>query len=118
MQVDLNVILWLVIWSIIGSTLGFFTIRFKPVWTKSQKRLEYILSVSVGVFFALPLFVVLQETCKFSPDMCIMLAGSSSFAVTDLIIKIWPKVIDGLGYAINKYIDKVLNSSRNHDNEN
>lgn len=115
MQIDFNIISWLVVWSIIGSTLGFFTIRFKPVWTKSQKILEYLLSVGVGLFFALPLFVVLQETCKFSPDMCIMLAGSSSFAITDLIIKVWPKIIEGIGYAINKHIDKTMNNPRDHE---
>lgn len=117
MQVNPNVIIWLIVWSIIGSTLGFFTIRFKPIWTTKKKVLEYLLSVNVGIFFALPIYIILLERYKFSEDLCIMLAGSSSFAITDVIIKIWPKLINGLGYAINKYIDKILGNSNSNTHE-
>ena len=115
-QIELNVVIWLIVWSLIGSTLGFFTIRYKPIWENKRKTLEYLKSVCVGLFFALPIFVALQEHGKLSRDLSLMLAGSSSFAITDLIIKIWPKITDGLGNAINKLLDRLINNIGKSDN--
>lgn len=116
-QIELNVVIWLIVWSLIGSTLGFFTIRYKPIWKNKRKILEYLKSICVGLFFALPIFVAIQEHGKLSRDLSLMLAGSSSFAITDLIIKIWPKITDGLGNSIIKFIDRVLGNSSNNEQD-
>ena len=118
LQIELSVVIWLIVWAYIGSTLGFFTIRFNPTWTRKQRFLEYLKSVSVGIFFSLPLFFILQECKGLSHNLSITLAGSSAFAMTDLIIKLWPKAIDGLGNAINKLLDRLIgNIGNSNDND-
>ena len=112
--IDANVVIWLAVWAFIGSTLGFFTIRLNPIWTIKQKFSEYLKSVCIGIFFSLPLYFVLQEINELSHNLSITLAGSSSFAITDLIIKLWPKAIEGIGKAINKFINNIGNKN-NHE---
>ena len=116
-QIELNVVIWLVVWSWIGSTLGYFTIRHKPIWNRRRKIIEYGKSVGVGLFFALPIFVSLQEHGDLSQDLSLTLAGSSSFAITDVIIKVWPKLTDGLENSITKFIDRVLGNSSNNEQD-
>ena len=108
LQIELSVVLWLVVWAYIGSTLGFFTIRFNPTLTSKQRMYEYLKSVGVGVFFSLPLYFILQECNGLSHNLSITLAGSSSFAITDFIIKLWPRAIDGVGNAISKLLDRLI----------
>ena len=117
-QVEYGVVIWLIVWAYIGSTLGFVTIRYNPAWTRRQKLMEYLKSISVGIFFSIPLYFILQEVKGLSQHLSMTLAGSSAFAITDLIIKLWPKITDGLGNAINKLLDRLINNiGKSNNNE-
>lgn len=107
-----DTLVWLIVWSFIGSTLGFFSIRNNTTWTRVQRLMEYIKSVSIGIFFALPTFSILREYQIFSVEnvagLNIMAAGSTSFMVTDLIIKLWPKLIYGVSKSFSKLMDHLI----------
>jgi hypothetical protein len=103
LNLEQGVLLWLLVWSFIGSSLGFFTVRNSPLWSYKQKILEYFKSVFVGIFFAFPLFGILEEKNVFNTDLNIMLSGCFAFGITDLIIKSWSRIID----VINKSLDRM-----------
>lgn len=117
LQVDCNVVLWLIVWAFIGSTLGFFTVRYKMVWSRKRKQLEYLRSVCVGIFFALPIYFILSEHKGLSQNLSITLAGSSAFAITDFIIKLWPKLMDGICEAIPKFLNRLINNLRSNQDD-
>lgn len=106
-----DVVMWLIVWAFIGSSLGFFTIRNTPIWTKTERLKEYIKSVCVGIFFALPTCTYLCERHVFTTDLSIMIAGGVSFAITDVIIKAWPKLIEGIGNIIPSILNRVFGKS-------
>lgn len=108
LDIPLSVVLWLMGWSIIGSTLGFFTIRNKPHWTEIERLMELIKSIVVGIFFAFPVYTILCEKEVFSSSANIMVAGSVAFIVTDGIINIWPKLIEGVGFLIRSIVEKFV----------
>ena len=108
MNLEAELVVWLVSWSFVGSTLGFFTLRNKPQWTILQKLSEYLKSIGVGMFFAFPTFMFLYEEKIFSPPLNMMIAGSLAFAITDVIINLWPKLIDGIGALVIKLAEKWL----------
>ena len=110
-----NTLIWLIAWAFIGSTLGYFTIRYKLTWTKEKKLIEYFKSVCVGIFFSLPVYFVLYEIKELSQNLSLTLAGSSSFAVTDLIIKIWPKVISSIEDVLYNLAKKLVKGNGNSD---
>ena len=108
LNMESGVVTWLIGWSCVGSTLGFFTIRNKPQWTKQERFKEYIKSVSVGIFFAFPTCTILTEKEVFGTALNVMLAGSVAFAVTDVIINLWPRLMDGISVLAVKVIERFI----------
>lgn len=108
LDMELGVVSWLISWSFVGSTLGFFTIRNKPQWTRCERFKEYIKSVCVGIFFAFPTCTILIEEKIFGTTMSVMIAGSVAFAVTDAIIHLWPRLMDGISVLAVKMAEKFI----------
>ena len=77
------------IWALIGSVIGFYVIRYKPQWSTETCVKQLIISVSVGIFFAIPSYVIFVEKYALSERLSILLAGSTAFCITDLIITLW-----------------------------
>jgi len=100
--------IWLIGWAFIGATLGFFTIRFNPDWSKGRQIYEYLLSVSVGLFFAVPVFTVLRTYDILDIDLALMASGGFAFFTTDIIINHWGRIVDGVGSLINKVAEKLI----------
>lgn len=103
-----DVVLWLIGWSFVGSILGFFTIRHNSEWTAIEMSKELFKSITVGIFFALPTYMLLEESKSFSVSTNIVLAGSVAFVITDGIIHLWPKFIHGIGELFLKIVEKVI----------
>lgn len=108
MHMQLDIVAWIIGWSFVGATLGFFTIRDKPHWTRLERFKEYMKSILVGIFFAFPIYAILSEKEVFTTYVNIMIAGSVAFAATDGIINIWPKFIESIGFLLRSISDKLV----------
>ena len=85
--------IYLGIWSIIGSILGFFAFTYNPHRAVLFNILRCCLSIGIGIFIAFPIYTYLDNNHMFSKPMCIMLGGLSSFGLPDFVVKWWPKII-------------------------
>lgn len=101
-------VLWVLVWAIIGSILGFFSIRNKPEWLLKDRLIQLALSVSMGMFFALPMYIFLIEEHKLSNRLSILLAGSIAFCISDIIISLWQKLKELLLLALEKLITVII----------
>lgn len=110
MNIEIGIAVWLITWAVIGSSLGYFTIRYNSIWPLYKKIGEYCLSVGVGTFFAFPTYVCLSEFSEStSQDLNIMIAGSVAFTITDLIIESWHRILYSVGNAADKLLDIIIN---------
>ena len=48
----------------------------------------------------------------FNQDIDIMIAGALAFAVTDIIIKVWPKFLEAVGFGLNRAADRLGGGNR------
>ena len=103
-----EVLHWLLIWSSLGASLGYFTIRDNPGWSIQRRVKEYLLSVGVGVFFAFPVYIGLKDFTAIPKDFKIMAAGMVAFGITDVLINFWPSIWTNIGAICNKIIDKLI----------
>ena len=75
-----------------------------------------MLSVSLGLFLAFPLYEYLNFSGTFPKKLNMMLSGVGAFGLPDITLRYWPKIV-------NKLIDKVFGTNpyeqyHNHDNNN
>ena len=110
--------IFLGIWAIVGSTLGFLSFRNSYEKSRSERLKQYALSVSLGLFLAFPLYEYLNfsGTSPFSKKLNMMLSGVGAFGLPDIILRYWPKIV-------SKLIDKVFGTNpyeqyHSHDNNN
>ena len=101
------------IWALIGSVIGFYVIRYKPQWSTETCIKQLIISVSVGIFFAIPSYVIFVEKYALSERLSILLAGSTAFCITDLIITLWFKLKDTVANGIIALVNSILNKLSN-----
>lgn len=113
-DVPQDVLIWLVGWSFVGSSLGYLTLRHKPQWTGKVFFIEYFKSVGVGIFSAFPTFFILHSRYICSMPISLMLAGSLAFIATDAIIHVWPKLMESIGVIIVALMEKLLGIGRNN----
>lgn len=95
--------LYLGVWTFIGSTLGFFAFSFTAERSPLKNLLRGLLSIGVGMFIAFPIWAYLEETREMSRTLSMMLSGLGAFGLPDFIMKWWPKIVQALG---EKFIDK------------
>lgn len=112
MSIDYNLI-FVSIWALIGSVIGFYVIRYKPQWNTATYVRQLIISISVGIFFAIPAYVIFHEQLVYSERLSILLAGSIAFCITDLIIAVWFKLKDTVANGIIVLINSILNKLSN-----
>ena len=96
-------VLYLGVWALIGSILGFFAFSYTPERTPLANFMRGILSVGVGMFIAFPLWAYLEETRGMSRTLSMMLSGLGAFGLPDFIMKWWPRFVQTIG---DKFIDK------------
>ena len=114
----LNETIFLGIWAIVGSTLGFLSFRNSYEKSRSERLKQCALSVSLGLFLAFPLYEYLNfsGTFPFSKKLNMMLSGVGAFGLPDIILRHWPKMV-------NKLMDKFFGSNpyeqhnSNHNND-
>ena len=108
------------IWALIGSVLGFFAFSNSHDKTHLERFKRCCLSIGIGLFIAFPLCTYLEELGKFSKHLNIMLGGLGAFGLPDFILKYWPKIINA---AVTKVVDRVTDNGtsyyrkRQHDDE-
>lgn len=100
--------LFIGIWALIGSVLGFFAFSNMPNKSPLYRFGRCCLSVGIGLFIAFPLYEYLQELGKFSKHLNIMLGGLGAFGLPDFILKYWPKVTNA---AITKVLDRIIDNN-------
>ena len=98
-------ILFIGIWALIGSILGFFAFNNSPEDTPLHRLYKCLLSIGIGLFIAFPLCEYLQELNKFPRHLNIMLGGLGAFGLPDFILKYWPKLLRML---VDKLTSKYL----------
>ena len=110
--------LFIGIWALIGSILGFFAFSNSPHKTPLERFKRCCLSIGIGLFIAFPLCTYLEELDKFSKHLNIMLGGLGAFGLPDFILKYWPKITNA---AVTKVVDRVIDNDtsycRKHDDE-
>lgn len=113
--------LFIGIWALIGSVLGFFAFSNSPDKTPLERFKRCCLSIGIGLFIAFPLCTYLEELDKFSKHLNIMLGGLGAFGLPDFIIKHWPTVINAIATKVlNNTVDnhtKGRNKQRYEDEE-
>lgn len=105
MFLELAEILYLGVWALIGSILGFFAFGYDHNKTPISNLYRCLLSVGIGIFIAFPLCTYLEEAKYFSKNLNIMLGGLGAFGLPEFIVKWWPKIIQT---AATKVVDNSL----------
>ena len=115
MTLELAEIIFLGLWSLLGSILGFFAFINDPSKTPKERFKRCLLSIGIGLCIAFPLTSYLKETNTFSHSLDIMLGGLGAFGLPDFILKYWPKLSNSLvNIIVNKTEDMI--SSDDKDN--
>lgn len=105
-------LIFLGIWVLLGSVLGFFSFSVPIHKSFSAKLKRCLLSIGVGLIISFPLCYYLMEFGIVSKQLSILISGLSAFGLPDFIIKYWPKIL-------KEGIDKVINEhdEDKHDKE-
>ena len=115
MTLELAEIIFLGLWSLLGSILGFFAFINDPSKTPKERFKRCLLSIGIGLFIAFPLTSYLKETNTFSHSLDIMLGGLGAFGLPDFILKYWPKLSNSLVNIIVNKTEDIINSDDKDD---
>ena len=118
MTLELTEILFIGIWSLIGSILGFFAFTNDPDKTPKERFKRCLLSIGIGLFLAFPITSYLEETKSFSHNLNIMFGGLGAFGLPDFILKYWPKLSNSLVNIIVSKTEDIVNIDSNNNNNN
>ena len=102
---NLSELIYLGVWALIGSILGFLSFAYDPHKPFRDNFCRGILSVGVGLFLAFPLFTYLDETKHFSKHLNILIGGLGAFGLPDFVMKWWPKLIQAVA---TRVVDKAI----------
>ena len=116
MTLELAEIIFLALWSLLGSILGFFAFINDPSKTPKERFKRCLLSIGIGLFIAFPLTSYLKETNTFSHSLDIMLGGLGAFGLPDFILKYWPKLSNSLVNIIVNKTEDMANVDNDEDN--
>ena len=116
MTLELAEIIFLGLWSLLGSILGFFAFINDPSKTPKERFKRCLLSIGIGLFIAFPLTSYLKETNTFSHSLDIMLGGLGAFGLPDFILKYWPKLSNSLVNIIINKTEDMANIDNDEDN--
>lgn len=107
----LNELIYLGVWSLIGSTLGYFAFVDRTNLSRTQRWARLFLSIGIGMFIAYPIFIYCLEHPDISPKMSVMLAGLGAFGLPDFILSYHTRIQHTLA-------DKFLcNHKHDHDED-
>ena len=107
---------YLGVWALIGSTLGFFAFVYTPSKSPQENLSRGVLSISIGLFLALAILIYIDEMHNFSKLFNIMVSGLGAFGLPDFILKWWPKLVQGIA---NYIVEKILwNHNKPYDFHN
>lgn len=115
MTLELTEIIFLGLWSLLGSILGFFAFMNDPNKTPKERFKRCLLSIGIGLFIAFPLTSYLKETNTFSHSLNIMLGGLGAFGLPDFILKYWPILSNSLVNIIVNKTKDIMNSDDKND---
>ena len=96
---------YLGVWALVGSTLGFFAFVYTPSKQPQENICRGVLSIGIGLFVALAILVYMDEMHNFSKLFNIMVSGLGAFGLPDFLLKWWPKVVQGIA---NYIVEKIL----------
>lgn len=109
MILELTDIIFLGVWSLIGSILGFFAFTNDHNKPPKERFKRCLLSIGIGLFLALPIASYLEETKSFSHHLNIMFGGLGAFGLPDFILKYWSKLSDSLVNIIVSKTEDIVN---------
>ena len=115
MILELTDIIFLGVWSLIGSILGFFAFINDHDKPPKERFKRCLLSIGIGLFLALPIASYLEETKSFSHHLNIMFGGLGAFGLPDFILKYWPILSNGLVNIIINKTENIMNSDDKND---
>lgn len=104
-------ILFLGVWALIGSILGFFAFTNTPELRPLLRLYKCCLSVGIGLFISFPICIYLQEIQMFSKSTNIMFSGLGAFGLPDFLLKYWPRLMHNV---VDKVLDKVGGDRHHH----
>lgn len=111
MPLDTLEIVFLGVWALIGSILGFFAFTNTPELTPMLRLYRCCLSIGIGLFISFPICIYLQELQTFSKSTNIMFSGLGAFGLPDFLLKYWPKLTRSLADTV---IDKISDNSEDY----
>lgn len=110
-------ILYLLVWVVAGSILGFYSFSRSYGRSKKDKITRCLLSIGIGIFLALPIYTYLTEIQKYSAPLNIMISGISAFGLPDFILKHWSTLTDALAEkAVDHLTDTKKSKHKQDDN--
>lgn len=104
-----NEVLYLLVWVVTGSILGFYSFSRSYGRTRRDKFIRCLLSIGIGIFLALPIYTYLTEIHKYSAPLNIMISGIGAFGLPDFILKHWSTLTDALA---EKAVDQLTDADK------
>lgn len=101
-------VIYIVIWSFLGSVLGFFSFSYIPRKAPIDNFKRCIKSICVGIFIAFPLCLYLEESNTFSKTLNITIGGLGAFGLPDMLLNWWPRMAEALA---SRFVTTVGDSS-------
>lgn len=114
---DRTDILFIGVWALTGSVLGFCSFNNTPDASPMKRFGRCCLSIGIGLFVAFPLYEYLQGLNKFSKSLNIMLSGLGAFGLPDIILKYWPRIADNIIVKIFDRENTVYHRRHNDEEE-
>ena len=100
--------LYIGVWALIGSILGFFSFRVDAEMSPKTKIKQCMLSVGIGMLVAFPLTQYLQELHSLSKSLSMMLGAIGAFGLPDFILTYYKRMEKTLAdKTLSKITDKL-----------
>lgn len=110
----LQEVLYLGIWSLIGSGIGYFAFGDMPKLAPKERIKRCLLSIAVGMFISFPIFTYFIETEMFSPKLSLMISGICAFGLPDIILRHSNKILSAFIYRIT---NGLIDTNKDKNNE-
>jgi len=85
---------YVVVFSFIGASLGYWVLRYKEDMTRGQAVTEYVKSVLVGVFTAIIIYTVLIEETGRGHNISTVVSGGVAFGGTEAMRILWEILLE------------------------
>lgn len=117
MFLSITELIFLVVWTIIGSVLGFLSFSYTPKESLTYNFIRCCLSIGIGLFISIPITIYLVEEKELSSSLSIFIGGIGAFGLPDTISRYYSIIIRRLIFIfLTKTKESKLNIHRG-DNE-